>query len=301
VTARGPPATLVTVLRVCADASLPENVAVMRLILATKSAADLDRHLALAIPALDRKSAARLRKLAGLARRHPEAWRKLHAVAAAVSHDAAADEPVDKAVADIAASFDNAARSSPEASVALYSLGDPERLAAATTEIVAWLREAGLLGPEKSVLDIGCGIGRLEAALAAEVDHIVGTDVSAEMIRTAQGRCAKCSNVEFRLTSGMDLAEFADASFDCVLAVDAFPYLIVAGGDLAERHFTDAARVLKPGGELVILNYSYRDSLEQDRADVERLSHAAGLETVLAGGRPFRGWDGTAYRLAKLG
>jgi ubiquinone/menaquinone biosynthesis C-methylase UbiE len=299
VTARSPPATLVTVLRVCADASLPENVALMRLILATKSAADLDRHLALAIPALDRKSAARLHKLAGLARRHPEAWRKLHVAAAAVSHEAAADKPADKAIADIAASFDRAAKLSPEASVALYSLGDPERLAAATAEIVAWLREKGLLGSDKTVLDIGCGIGRLEAVLAAEVGRIVGTDVSAEMIRIAQERCARCSNVEFRLTSGMHLAEFADASFDCVLAVDAFPYLVAAGGDLAERHFTEVGRVLKPGGELVILNYSYEGSLEQARTDVQRLGHAAELESVLAGVRPFRHWDGAAFRLVK--
>jgi ubiquinone/menaquinone biosynthesis C-methylase UbiE len=299
VTARSPPATLVTVLRVCADASLPENVALMRLILATKSAADLDRHLALAIPALDRKSAARLRKLAGLARRHPEAWRKLHAAAAAVSHDPAADRPTDETVADIAASFDRAAKLSPEASVALYSLGDPERLAAATAEIARWLRETGLLGSEKTILDIGCGIGRLEPMLAAEVRRIVGTDVSAEMIRIAQGRCAKCRNVEFRLASGLDLAEFADASFDCVLAVDAFPYLVAAGGGLAESHFIEAARVLKPRGELVILNYSYRDSLEQDRADVQRLGHAAGLESLSAGVRPFRHWDGTAFRLVR--
>jgi ubiquinone/menaquinone biosynthesis C-methylase UbiE len=301
VTSRSPPATLVTVLRVCADASLPENVALMRLILATKNAADLDRHLALAIPALDRKSAARLRKLVGLARRHSEAWHRLHGAAAAVSHDAAADKPADKTVADIAASFDRAVKMSPEASVALYSLGDPERLAAATTEIIEWLRDTGLLGSEKTILDIGCGIGRLEAVLAAEVGYIVGTDVSAEMIRIAQERCAKQENVEFRLTSGMDLAEFADALFDCVLAVDAFPYLVVAGTDLAERYFTEAARALKPGGEFVILNYSYRDSLVQDRVDIERLGHAAGLETVLAGARPFRHWDGTAYRLAKPG
>jgi SAM-dependent methyltransferase len=297
--ARKPPATLVTLLRVCADTSLPDNVALMRLILATESAADLDRHLALAIPALDRKSAARLRKLAGMARRHPEAWRSLHETAAAVTHKTASDKPARETVADTAASFDRAARLSPEASVALYSLGDPERLTAATAEVVEWLRAAGLLGPERIILDIGCGIGRLEAALAGEVGRIVGADVSGEMVRIARERCAKLGNAEFRLTTGLDLAEFADAGFDCVLAVDAFPYLVAAGDGLAARHFDEAARVLKPGGELVILNYSYRGSPEQDRSDVEQLGHAAGLETVLAGAKPFRCWDGTAFRLVR--
>jgi ubiquinone/menaquinone biosynthesis C-methylase UbiE len=219
--------------------------------------------------------------------------------AATVSHDTVADKPAGDAVADIAASFDSAARLSPEASVALYSLGDSERLDAATAEIIEWMREAGLLGPDRVILDIGCGIGRLEAALASKIRRIVGTDVSFEMVRIAKERCAGQGNAVFRLTSGLDLAEFADATFDCVLAVDVFPYLVAAGGGLAERHFREAARVLKLGGELAILNYSYRDWPEQDRDDVRRLGNAAGLDTILAGTRPFRFWDGTAYRLVK--
>jgi hypothetical protein len=83
------------------------------------------------------------------------------------------------------------------------------------------------------------------------------------------------------------------------MAVDAFPYLVAAGGDVAESHIHEAARVLKPAGELVILNYSYRGAPAQDREDVERTAEAAGLRTILAGTRPFGRWDGTAFRVIK--
>jgi ubiquinone/menaquinone biosynthesis C-methylase UbiE len=299
-TASYPPATLVAVLRICADTSLPDEVALMRLIMATENAADLERQLALAVPALGRKGALRLRKLAAKARRQPAAWETVRATAATVTHADVAGRPACDAVADIAASFDRAAKLSPEASVALYSLGDPATLAAATAEIVRWMREAGLLGPEREILDVGCGIGRLEAALGGEVGRIVGIDVSSEMIGIARRRCGDVQNASFRLASGLDLSGFADESFDCVVAVDTFPYLVMAGGGLAERHVHEAARVLRPGGELAILNYSYRDTPAQDRDDLESAACAAGLGTIPAGAKPFSRWDGTAFRLAKL-
>ena len=58
------------------------------------------------------------------------------------NHSAAGDTP-EAGLARIAAFFDRAVAHSPEASVALYSLGDPAILAAATAEIVAWLDGLG--------------------------------------------------------------------------------------------------------------------------------------------------------------
>jgi ubiquinone/menaquinone biosynthesis C-methylase UbiE len=120
------------------------------------------------------------------------------------------------------------------------------------------------------------------------------------MIGIARRRCGDVQNASFRLASGLDLSGFADESFDCVVAVDTFPYLVMAGGGLAERHVHEAARVLRPGGELAILNYSYRDTPAQDRDDLESAACAAGLGTIPAGAKPFSRWDGTAFRLAKL-
>src|SRR5688572_27932093 len=77
------------------------------------------------------------------------------------------DEPPGDANAAVrrwAAAFDRAACASPEGSVALYALGNPELLKAATEEVVVWLRDWGLIGRERHVLDLGCGIGRFGAA-----------------------------------------------------------------------------------------------------------------------------------------
>ena len=59
--------------------------------------------------------------------------------------------------------FDRLVATNAEASVALYSLGEPGLLDAATLEVVELLERLGVLGPERQVLDIGCGIGRFVA------------------------------------------------------------------------------------------------------------------------------------------
>jgi SAM-dependent methyltransferase len=240
----------------------------------------------------------RLDRLAALHAAHPQAYGRIRGVLAAVRHDAGGLDP-GAAVARIAAMFDAAAAVSPEASVALYSLGDAEQLAAATAEVVARMRAWGPVMPGHSLLDIGCGIGRFEEAIAGEVKAAVGIDVSERMIAEARARCAGRANVSFHLGSGHALVMFADASFEGVFAVDSFPYLVQAGGDLAERAISEAARVLRPGGELLILNYSYRDDLDADRQDVARHGAAAGLTVERAGVGGFAIWNGSAFLLRK--
>ena len=48
--------------------------------------------------------------------------------------------------------------------------------------------------------------------------------------------------------------------------------------DLVDRHFDEVARVLKPAGHLLILNFSYRDDLKQDRSDIAVLAARRGFE-----------------------
>ncbi len=198
--------------------------------------------------------------------------------------------------------FDRAVRRDEPSSVAAHSLGDPELLAAATAEVVQLLERLGVLGTDRRALEIGCGFGRILAALAPRLAAIHGTDISPRMIETARSRCGGLSNVSLGVTSGRDLSSFANASFDLVLAVDSFPYIHHTSRALAALHVREAARVLRPGGDLVILNYSYRDDVNRDRREVVRLSAACGFE-LLANGETatLRLWDAYLFHAQKLG
>jgi SAM-dependent methyltransferase len=163
------------------------------------------------------------------------------------------------------------------------------------------MAEWGLLGPDRVVLDLGCGIGRFAAAIAGSVRRVVGLDISARMVEEARRRCAGLANVEIRRTSGRDLAGIADGAIDTILAADSFPYLVLAGPALVRRHVEEAARVLRPGGHLLILNHSYRGDAEADRRELGQLAAAAGFRLRRAGTCPFALWDGLAFHLVRNG
>jgi SAM-dependent methyltransferase len=202
-------------------------------------------------------------------------------------------------VAGAAALFDAWVKASEEASVALYSLGDPALLAVATAEVVQLFEAWELLGDDRLILQIGCGIGRFEAALAGRVQAAYGIDISAAMIAVAKRRCAALETVHFMTCSGRDLGLFSAEMFDLVYVVDAFPYLHAAGADLVARHFQEVSRVLKPRGHFVILNFSYRGVPDLDRLEVEQLAQQYNFDVLENGARPFHVWDGLAWRLRR--
>ncbi len=218
--------------------------------------------------------------------------------ATAAGHDASGATP-SEGIAKIAAFFDRAVRHSPEASVALYSLGDAAILEAATAEIVEWLGRLGLLRADADVLDLGCGIGRVAGALAPRCRSVLGLDVSSGMVDEASRRLAGCSNVRVARTGGEDLDGLEKQAFDLVLAIDSFPYIVQTGDATAVRHVRGAARALRAGGALCILNLSYRGDGVADRRDAERWADDAGLRLTWDGERPFRLWDGAAFVLMR--
>ncbi len=220
-------------------------------------------------------------------------WIRLRAMLDAAGLDHAATVTPDA----IGAMFDRANALSPEASVALYSLGDPETLARATDELVAWLDDRHLLGPDADLLDLGCGIGRVARAIAGRCRSVLGLDVSHAMIATARARSGAIGNLRFETVGGHDLAALADGSVDCVLAVDSMPYLVASGG--ADRHVADAARILRPDGALAILNLSYDPDPTADPARAARWAASLPFTVEQAGDAPFRLWDGRAFILRR--
>lgn len=283
--------------RRCALGELPANIALMQLAARAARRGEVEDALGAALHEAE-AAADRVRAAVELWRANPAAWDTVKAVFGRIDHSATSEDS-GEAIARCASAFDAAARISPEASVALYSLGSADLLNAAAAEVAAFVQDSGLSGASKRCLDLGCGIGRMERVLASEFAEIVGVDISAEMIRLARQYCADLPNVHFVHTSGRDLAAVEDLGFDLVLAVDSFPYVMQAGLDLAEALVKEAARVLKPGGSFLILNFSYRGDAKADERGAAAFANRAGLVPAAVRTSTFRYWDGLAFRLEK--
>jgi SAM-dependent methyltransferase len=289
----------------CLRGELSPEMALMHLLIGTKDPervaavlSRLDEEMQ-ADPHRDERSAQRLSRLAQLAGENKRGGEAVISILELnLDHGGTAPSP-EEGIARWASLFDRAVRRNAEASVALYALGNPDLLRHATAEIVERMREWGLLGPDRALLEIGCGIGRFPQALAREASSVTGIDISAGMIETARRRCAGLANVRLVECSGRDLSLFEDDGFDVVFAVDAFPYLVQSGMALAERHVREAARVLKAGGDLLILNFSYRGDLDMDRSDMARLAAESGFRVLRNGTHEFTLWDGAAFHLVK--
>ncbi|MGO3755784.1 bifunctional demethylmenaquinone methyltransferase/2-methoxy-6-polyprenyl-1,4-benzoquinol methylase UbiE [Psychrobacter celer] len=108
----------------------------------------------------------------------------------------------------------------------------------------------------QQVLDIAGGTGDLAKVFSREVGrhgHVVLSDINAAMLEVGRERLinAGCNNVDFVLANAETLAPFDDESFDLVTI--SFGLRNVTDKDAALRAMY---RVLKPGGRLLILEFS---------------------------------------------
>lgn len=106
------------------------------------------------------------------------------------------------------------------------------------------------------VLDIAGGTGDLAKVFSREVGrrgHVVLSDINEAMLEVGRERLlnAGCNNVDFILANAETLAPFEDNSFDLVTI--SFGLRNVTDKDAALRSMY---RVLKPGGRLLILEFS---------------------------------------------
>ncbi|MGJ4930844.1 class I SAM-dependent methyltransferase [Bradyrhizobium sp. HKCCYLS2038] len=101
------------------------------------------------------------------------------------------------------------------------------------------------------ILDVGVGTG-LSLSDYARTTKICGVDISEPMLRRAQARVRelKLLNVETLAVMDAKHLAFPNDFFDAVVA----QYVITAVPD-PEATLDDFVRVLKPGGELILVNH----------------------------------------------
>src|SRR5580700_11563665 len=106
------------------------------------------------------------------------------------------------------------------------------------------------------VLEVGVGTG-ISLPLYAPNVRIFGTDISEAMLNKAKQRVAemRLKNIEGLAVMDAEKLEFPDDSFDVVMA----QYVVTAVPN-PEVALDEFARVLRPGGELIILTRVSADS-----------------------------------------
>lgn len=100
------------------------------------------------------------------------------------------------------------------------------------------------------VLNVGCGVGRVERYLAPRVGELHAVDVSGEMLARARERLAGLPNVHLREIGNEEfLSSFEPDRFDLV-----FSFLVLQHLEREDAflYLRDAFRVLKPGGVLFV-------------------------------------------------
>jgi ArsR family transcriptional regulator len=132
------------------------------------------------------------------------------------------------------------------------------------------------------VLDLASGDGVLAGLLAGHARSVTCVDVSATVIAAARRRLGEMPNVSFH-EGDMHALPFADARFDHVFAMNALSYSRSPAQLVGE-----AARLLRPGGRLVMAALNRHEHAEAMRAydhvnlgitpaDLRALIEAAGL------------------------
>jgi len=122
-----------------------------------------------------------------------------------------------------------------------------------------------------SLLDLGCGYGRVAVRLSDKAGKVTGIDISEDNIELAKEICSERSNMEFHVMDAADL-KFYDDFFDLVICIQNG---ISAFKSDPEKLISEAVRVTKNGGSVLFSSYS--EKIWETRLEWFRIQADLGL------------------------
>jgi len=129
------------------------------------------------------------------------------------------------------------------------------RLHVADAAVESAIRTALADKPIRSLLDLGTGTGRMLELFGADIERGLGLDLSLDMLALARARLDRAGLKHCSVRHGniYDLALSRD-SFDVVIIHQVLHFL-----DDSARAIAEAARVLRPGGRLLVVDFAPHD------------------------------------------
>jgi ubiquinone/menaquinone biosynthesis C-methylase UbiE/DNA-binding transcriptional ArsR family regulator len=125
--------------------------------------------------------------------------------------------------------------------------------------------------PIGDLLDIGTGTGRVLELLGKHAESAVGVDISTQMLLVARTNLHAAGLKEVMVRHGdMYQLPFADASFDTVTLDQ-----VLFQADQPQAVIAEAARLLRPGGRVLVVDYARR--AEGRRASIDPRTAQVGV------------------------
>jgi SAM-dependent methyltransferase len=130
----------------------------------------------------------------------------------------------------------------------VYGRTDAERFwRAGESDLDRFLGSLGAsIRPSDTVVEVGCGVGRLTRVIAERADRVEAIDVSAEMLAIARREHRGLHNVRWLQGDGTSLAGIEDASADACVSYVVFQHIPDPAVTLG--YVREMGRVLRPGG-----------------------------------------------------
>ncbi len=135
---------------------------------------------------------------------------------------------------------------------------DEEVLATAVRRMTNIIVDPAQIAPGERVVDVGCGVGGPAVRIAQETGcHMVGVTISARQVELGQQRAEQAglqARVRFVLGDAARHLPFDDESIDVVMGIESACHY-----DDRRQFLRECARILKPGGRLVVSDWMVRD------------------------------------------
>ena len=186
----------------------------------------------------------------------PGTRRLWHLVRDEVMHTNAAEQDARRAQAVLAA------RRTRSQQFFSTSAGQWDRMRADLFGRGADIAVLALFDEKWKVADLGCGTGAITQSIAPFVDKVIAVDESTAMLSAARKRLHGFDNIDVR-NGRLEALPLADDEVDVALL-----FLVLHYVSDPARVVAEAARVLRPGGRLLVL-----DMMPHDRQD---LRHSLG-------------------------